>query len=123
MLTCNASAFLYKFRNQQFINVVGIGTQQLVNAGRSEIKGLEIEAALRPAEGLSFTAGLGLLDSEYKALLLTGVDPSGNELLEAPNRPPTLAAASRLSLGAEGSLRVIADTPHATHTNFQPPNH
>src|SRR3546814_13883976 len=49
MLTFNASAFLYKFRNQQFINVVGIGAQQLVNAGRSEIKGREIEAALRPS--------------------------------------------------------------------------
>src|SRR3546814_9925264 len=79
MLTFNASAFLYKFRNQQFINVVGIGAQQLVNAGRSEIKGLEIEAALRPAEGLSFTAGLGLLDSEYKELLLNGVDLRSEE--------------------------------------------
>ncbi|MDT7529110.1 TonB-dependent receptor [Sphingopyxis sp. SE2] len=122
MLTFNASAFLYKFRNQQFINVVGIGTQQLVNAGRSEIKGIEIEAALRPAEGLSFTAGLGLLDSEYKELLLNGVDLSGNELIEAPHRTLNLAADYRVPVGAEGSLSFHFDATNVTRQYFSATN-
>src|SRR3546814_16415945 len=104
MLTFNASAFLYKFRNQQFINVVGIGAQQLVNAGRSEIKGLELEAALRPAAGPSFTPRLGLLASEYKEMLRDGVDLAGNELIAAPHRPPTPPADYRIQIGAHGSL-------------------
>lgn len=115
-LTFNASAFLYNFRDQQFLNVVGIGTQQLVNAGRSRIIGLELEALVRPAEGLSFAAGLGLLDSEYRELLLNGVDLSGNELIEAPHYTLNLAADYSVPIGRAGELNFHAD---ATHVDSQ----
>jgi iron complex outermembrane receptor protein len=92
VLTLNASAFLYNFRDQQFVNVVGIGTQQLVNAGRSRIKGLEIEAILRPMKSLRLSGGVGLLDSKYLELVLNGADLAGNELIEAPRYTANLAA-------------------------------
>ncbi|MBR9871439.1 MAG: TonB-dependent receptor [Gammaproteobacteria bacterium] len=85
-LTLNSSLFHYKFTDQQFLNVVGIQDQQLVNAGSSTITGLELELVAHVTENLKFTAGLGLIDSEYDELVLDGVDYSGNELIEAPKR-------------------------------------
>lgn len=90
-LTLNASVFLYNFRNQQFLNVVGIGTQQLVNAGRSRIKGGEIEAVLRPMKSLRLSGGIGLLDGKYRQLVLNGVDLAGKDLIEAPHYTVNLA--------------------------------
>lgn len=84
MLTVNLSAFHYDYRDQQFINVVTVTSVGLVNAGRSKIDGVEAEVILRPVEGLSVNAGLGLLDARYTQLVLNGVDLSGNRLIEAP---------------------------------------
>ena len=63
------------------VTVTSVG---LVNAGRSKIDGIEAEIILRPADGLSINAGLGLLDARYTQLVLSGVDLSGNRLIEAP---------------------------------------
>jgi iron complex outermembrane receptor protein len=89
--TLNTSVFYYDFKNQQFLNVVGIGTQQLVNAGRSRVQGAEIEAIVHPAKGLRLSAGLGLLDSQYQQLTLDGADLSGNRMIESPPYTGNLA--------------------------------
>ncbi|MYM37971.1 TonB-dependent receptor [Duganella qianjiadongensis] len=83
-LTVNLSAFRYDFRNQQFINVVGIGNQQLVNAGQSRITGTEIESFLQVDKQLRLSASLGLLNGKYRSLLLNGVDLAGKRMIEAP---------------------------------------
>lgn len=83
-LVLNASAFTYDFKNQQFLNVVGIGNQQLENAGRSRIRGLELEAIVRPSRALRLSGGLGLLDAKYRELLLNGSDLAGKRMIEAP---------------------------------------
>ncbi|HSV71999.1 MAG TPA: TonB-dependent receptor [Methylibium sp.] len=107
-LTLNVSAFRYDFKNQQFLNVVGIGTQQLVNAGQSRIQGLEVEAFLRPLPGLGFNLGLGLLDGKYRELLLNGTDLSGNRMIEAPKYTANLAADYSVPVGGY-SLSFHAD--------------
>jgi iron complex outermembrane receptor protein len=117
-LTFNLSGFLYNFRDQQFINVVGIGTQQLVNAGRSRIYGLEAEVSAHPTSRLSFGAGLGLLHSEYRKLVLNGVDLSGNELIEAPHYTLNLSADYAIPIGDKGSLAFHADATHAGRQFF-----
>lgn len=105
----NASAFHYDFTNQQFINVVGIGNQQLVNAGQSTIRGIELEFTAAVTPDFQISAGLGLLDSEYETLILNGVDLSGNELIEAPGVNANLAVDYTLPVaGGELSLHVDA---------------
>jgi len=83
-LTLNVSAFRYDFRNQQFLNVVGIGNQQLVNAGQSRVTGAEIESFLQVSKALRLSASLGLLNGTYRALTLNGADLSGKRMIEAP---------------------------------------
>jgi len=83
-LTLNVSAFRYDFRNQQFLNVIGIGNQQLVNAGQSRITGMEIESFLQVDKQLRLSASLGLLDGKYRTLILNGADLSGKRMIEAP---------------------------------------
>jgi len=121
-VTLNASAFHYDFANQQFANVVGIGNVQLVNAGQSRIRGLEVEASVRPFRGLQLAAGLGLLDATYRELVLNGVDLSGNRLIEAPDYTLNLAADYALEIGNEGSLAFHADATHSGSQYFQATN-
>lgn len=96
-LTVNVSAFRYEFTDQQFLNVLGIGNQQLVNAGRSRIQGVEIETFIRPAKNFTLAAGAGLLDAKYRELSLTNAalvtaNLSGKRMIEAPNYTANLAA-------------------------------
>jgi iron complex outermembrane receptor protein len=89
----NAAAFLYDYKDQQFINVVGV-SNFLENAGGSQIAGLEAEIMFAATEKLMFMMGLGYLDTEYTELSLSNtetlnnpndeIDLSGNELISAP---------------------------------------
>lgn len=121
-LTFNVSAFLYNFSNQQFINLVGINNQQLVNAGKSRIKGLEFELVARPTDRLSFNAGLGLLDAKYRKLTLGGVDLSGNDLIEAPDYSLNFGGDYRIPIGDEGALTFHADATRVGSQFFQASN-
>ncbi|CAN5305636.1 TonB-dependent receptor [soil metagenome] len=113
----NASVFTYDFTNQQFINVVGIGNQQLVNAGQSRVTGLELEVTAAVTDRFQLSGGLGLLDTEYETLVLQGVDLSGNELIEAPNVSANMAADYRLPL-AGGELSLHADATYVGDQYF-----
>lgn len=117
-LIVNASVFLYDFKDQQFINVVGIGQQQLVNAGESKINGLEMEAVAQLTDNFSVRAGLGLLDSEYESLLLNGQDLSGNDLIEAPSSTFNIAADYALPLADMGSLNFHFDATRVDSQYF-----
>ncbi|MDB5577825.1 MAG: TonB-dependent receptor [Bradyrhizobium sp.] len=121
-VTFNASAFYYDFSNQQFINVVGIGSQQLVNAGKSRITGLEVETSVRPFRGLQFSAGLGLLDAKYRALVLNGVNLSGNRMIEAPKLTLNLAGDYSIPVGAKGAISFHVDSTHASSQYFSATN-
>lgn len=122
LITFNASAFLYNFRNQQFINVVGIGNQQLVNAGRSRITGAELEAVLRPFRGFSLSGGLGLLDSEYRQLVLNGANLAGNDLIEAPRHTLNLAGDYSLDMSGGNALHFHVDSTHVASQYFSATN-
>jgi iron complex outermembrane receptor protein len=133
-LQLNASAFYYDFRNQQFLNAVNVGgvqASQLINVGRARIQGLEIEAVAEPVDGLSLSAGLGLLDSEYKELVLPDpvnnvpTDLAGNRLIEAPKATLNLAADYDLPIGDDHMLTFHADAVHVSKqffTAFNDPN-
>lgn len=103
-LRINASFFHYDFADQQFLNLVGIGNQQLVNAGKSRIDGAEIELAASLTENFDVSMGVGLLSTEYEELVLNGTDLSGNELIEAPSLTANFAADYTIPLGDSSNL-------------------
>jgi iron complex outermembrane receptor protein len=79
----NAAVFNYTYENQQFL-IFDAGLQSLLNAGESEIKGMELQLTTQATEKLSINAGIGLLDAKYIELNYAGADLSGNTLPSAP---------------------------------------
>jgi len=77
-LQLNSTVFYYDYTNQQVQEIVGIAPI-LRNAGTAEVKGIEVEMLFAVKEGLLLGMNLGLLDSEYTDLQLSGVDLSGND--------------------------------------------
>lgn len=79
----NGAMFNYTYENQQFL-IFDAGLQSLLNAGESEIQGLELQLITQATEKLTINAGIGLLDAEYVELDYAGTDLSGNTLPSAP---------------------------------------
>jgi iron complex outermembrane receptor protein len=115
----NSSVFYYNFKDQQFRNPAP-GTSgcnsnnplatQLVNAAKSRIYGIEVEAQARITSAFDIGVGVGLLESEYEELFLFDSnaritrDLSGNEVLEAP--PYTVNVSTNYAIPA-GSGEVV----------------
>lgn len=69
-LTFNVSGFYYNYKDQQFINTVSIGQSNVVNAGRAQFYGEEMELTAQVTPQLVLRAGASVLHAEYKQLLL-----------------------------------------------------
>ncbi len=119
-LRVNAAAFYYDYKDQQFINVVGVSTF-LENAGQSEIWGFEMELWAQPVENLFLQASLGWLDTEYTELELANtvtsdpgdqIDLSGNELISAPRINLSFAGDYDIDLSDWGFLRLHLDASY-----------
>ncbi|XDF37331.1 TonB-dependent receptor [Paracidovorax avenae] len=79
-----ATVFRTQLRDQQVV-VIGAGGASLVgNAGRSHSQGVELNAALRPARGLEFSAFAGWVEAQYDSYAKGGVDYAGQQF---PNTP------------------------------------
>jgi iron complex outermembrane receptor protein len=79
----NGAVFHYNYENQQFL-IFDAGLQSLLNAGESEIQGMELQLISQVTEKLTVNVGIGLLDAEYVELDYAGLDLSGNTLPSAP---------------------------------------
>ncbi|WP_232494524.1 TonB-dependent receptor [Novosphingobium kaempferiae] len=117
----NISAFYNDFADQQI--QVGFGDNQAVagtvaattgpvNAGKSRIYGVEVEAALRPVAGLSLNASYAYLNTRIKsitAVTLPANDPyivgsaviEGDRLALTPTHKLVLSGAYTLPLGRQ----------------------
>jgi iron complex outermembrane receptor protein len=68
----NGAVFLMKYKDmQQDLDVPAPGTStgrenRTINASQADIKGIELDLAAKPAEGLTLNAKLGYLDAKYK---------------------------------------------------------
>ncbi|HYC02978.1 MAG TPA: TonB-dependent receptor [Azospirillaceae bacterium] len=108
-----ASAFYIDWTNQQltlterYTNVNGVGTNLalIVNAGKTEVKGLELEAFLQVSEELSLNLGYGLSDATFEQfndatnLRLTGTaSVAGNRTPRAPKHSGVATLEYRLPL-------------------------
>ena len=110
-LTFNSSIYHYDFKNEQFINVLSLTSQQLVNAGRARLQGVEFEAILQPTKALRLSASLGLQDSKYVSGTVNIQSPSGAVVpVDLSGKRMIESAPYTGSLGADYSLPVYGYT-------------
>ena len=84
-LTVNAAAFYIDWTDQQIRTFVSPGVTDIVNAGESHSKGIELEVAWRPRPRLLVSGFFGLTDAEYDVFInRNGVDLAGNKLVNTP---------------------------------------
>ena len=84
-VTLNAAAFVYKYKNQQFLNVdPNTAAQTLLNLPESRITGAELELTARASDAVTLRAGVGLLDANVRKGTISGVDVKGHTLSNAP---------------------------------------
>jgi iron complex outermembrane receptor protein len=91
----NFAAFQTRYNDIQRISQGtlpnGTITQTLLNAGRAEITGLEVEGKFAPFDGLQIDASLGWIDPKFKEF--RGIDADRNGVINAAD----LEAAKRLN--------------------------
>ena len=93
-LTVNANAFFLDWTDQQvsvredinsgLSSIPGLDNNRIENAGRSEVRGFEIEAFAQPTDELSFRGSVGYTETEFKEFTNNGVNFAGNEFPFAP---------------------------------------
>jgi iron complex outermembrane recepter protein len=104
-LRFNVTGYDYRYRNQQFINVVGASTM-LLNAGEAHIRGVEADLQWRPAEAWKATAGVNLMRTKYTELVLGADRLDGNELISAPRARINAAIDYRTRVDHGGVLEL-----------------
>jgi iron complex outermembrane receptor protein len=118
-LQLNGAAFVYKYKDQQFLDTdATTSLQVLKNIDQSTIKGMELEFVAKATDALSLTGGLGWLDTNVDKAELRGVDLSGNELPLAPELTATLAVDWAIPISTALELALHADGSYAAKQYF-----
>jgi len=117
----NIAAFHYSYENQQFL-IFDNGLQTLLNAGESEIKGMEIQLTTRATEKLYINAGIGLLDAQYQEMSYAGADLSGNTLPSSPDMNANLSVDYDLWQGDDVAIGLHYDGTYNSKQYFEPFN-
>ena len=121
-LRINLAAFYTNYRDLQVAQIYfdrATNTQgnRILNAGRAEIKGFELETTAVPVEGMTLRASLAYLDARYKEFLYTdavsgqALDLKGFRLQNAPKWNATFGANFVVPLGNGASL--VSDLSYA----------
>ncbi|MGH6617559.1 TonB-dependent receptor [Sphingomonas sp.] len=121
-LRINAAAFFVKFKDLQ---VSGVNAQGLIiteNAADAQIKGIEVEATVRPFSALTLRGGLSLLDAKYKDYMIETFDPTiqggppfvtldlnGKRLTSTPEYSATAAADYVVDLSGGSNIKFSVD--------------
>lgn len=120
--TLSANAYRTENRNSYFfVFLAANSTQNLGNVPESRIQGFEIDATVRPAEGLQLNAALGYTDSEITDF----PDPTveGNELPLISRYTMNLGAQYRTPIsGPELGLLARVDYRRTGRTWWEPYN-
>lgn len=114
-LRVNLAAFYTNYRDMQvaqiyFDSATSTQGNRILNAGKSEIKGFELETTAVPVEGMTLRASLAYLDAKYKQFLygdpLSGqiLDLEGYRLQNAPKWNATFGANFVIPLGNGADL-------------------
>ena len=139
MLTLNVTGFYETFTDFQAQTYSAILTSfQLTNAGKLITQGAEVEAILRPADGLSLTGNLAYTDTEVRGLIVSCYagqsaaqgcvggrqDVTGEALTNAPKWAWTLNANYGADIGNDlrGSANLSFTWRSKTLFGYRDPN-
>ena len=115
-LTLNGNVFFIDWRDQQVPYVVPGGDSQfdqlIANAGKTEIKGFEVEVRAEMTDALETFLALGLSQAEFKEFDFFGRDLAGEPLPYAPEWTVAIGANYSHSSGffAGGTYRWVDET-------------
>ena len=98
-LVVNGNLFYFDWSDQQVTTTLPGGVpgfdNAVVNAGKSEVTGAELELEWRATERVSLFTSVGIVDSEFKTFVVNGVDLAGRSLPQSPDLTATLGGAMR----------------------------
>lgn len=117
----NLTGFHYDYRNQQLQEVIG-AVALLRSAPKARIMGIEAEATIRLADTLELNSSLGLLDTMYKALTLSGINLDGNRMPFAPKVTWSGNASWTVADTAIGRVKLNSGFSYAGQQWFSPFN-
>jgi len=120
-LRLNGAVFYYDYSNQQIQEVILV-VPFLRNAPQAEAYGLDLDASWRVSDAVTINWGLGLIETEYKELTLSGVDLAGNQFTNAPEMTSNLSVDWRVGEVAGGRINAFANATYVGHTYFSPFN-
>lgn len=119
----NLAAFYYDFDDLQVSDFRG-GSTILVNAGKAEVQGFEVEFVALPTEHLRVTADFGYTDFVYKEFFEGGVDRADEAKAPlVPKKSGTVAAEYTFDPFAFGVLQARIDATHRDGYKFNPFNY
>ncbi len=75
-LQTNLAVFYSEFKDLQQQGFDASGLPITTNAADARVQGIELEVEARPVENFSISAGLSLLDAEYKDYFIEVFDPT-----------------------------------------------
>ncbi len=117
-----ASAYQLNWQNiQQYVLLPTCGVQYTDNVGNARVRGFELQATLRPIDGLSIDATAGYTDARFTS---TG-HPSGGSTATISRRGDTLGGAPwTATLGAQYEAKLAAKTAYIRgDLRYQSANH
>jgi iron complex outermembrane receptor protein len=129
-LRINGAAFLSKYDDlqvPQFAAGSGGASTLLVNAGKAEFKGVELEVTALPARGLTLSASMGYTDPKYKSFLFLNPNTNTVSDIASTARFPNVAKFnSNLAVDyvfepmAIGTLSARVSYAYRSHVYFYP---
>ena len=124
-LQLNIAGFTTNYKNVQLNQQVGT-SPTIDNAGTARIKGVEVEAVIAPARGLTINASVGYLDAYFTTLSASVLRPDvagaipglrlgaviGGQLPKTAHWSINISPRYQLDLANGGSVVLLADWSH-----------
>lgn len=101
-LTFNANVFYTIFKDQQVAEQGTSGSSfdvHVVNAGKSTMKGIELESKYQASDNVDLFGSVGVIKSEFDEYKDGSNDYSGNDLIKTPNLTANIGATYRNDIG------------------------
>lgn len=83
-LRLNVAAFRTDYSDLQISQLVPLCCVVVSNAAKARIKGIEVEAVVRPVDGLQIDGSYSWLDTKFIEYAIPGTDYTGNQLPRSP---------------------------------------
>jgi iron complex outermembrane receptor protein len=114
------AVFMMDWKDQQVFTAFDAFNRYVINAGKSEIRGLELSAEFQPIEELTLTGSLSWLDPEYKVFNAPleaapygiSANRGGTQLANSAQFAATLGAQYVRPIGGNWKLRLRGDVNH-----------